>query len=344
MNVTKFENKQVRRRKRATDSPNELLSDADDSNVKRKRTFVLNSLANDATMNAGGVELSVKDDAYSAAAFFGLDAAALKHASVEELASHISKLSNLAANLQQNGVLNALAANAAPFALGFTDAPLHSASRSESGANCKSDSLSSSANSASNVSCAQNTGKLPSILLRKQASLLRSGSPLNGFANGQQERDTNGQETVNDHNGDLKQKANKSNGDGCAKNTSGSSEIGVQCSLPDDQTASMSPTTIPPCQRDMFVFQQLLTKLISRGELFRCQHCEVIFFERGIYCLHRSLHDEHNPFQCAICGKRCTNKDNFTLHFVNQKHQTGGCTGACAPLSPDAASIYTNGH
>ncbi len=60
----------------------------------------------------------------------------------------------------------------------------------------------------------------------------------------------------------------------------------------------------------------------SQGKLFKCQHCNILFFERGMYFLHASLHGPSNPWECSICHKICSDKNEFTLHFVNQQHNS----------------------
>lgn len=71
---------------------------------------------------------------------------------------------------------------------------------------------------------------------------------------------------------------------------------------------------------DFPALEEVLSHYINRGRLFRCQHCDILFFERGMFFLHSSLHGTGNPWKCSICHKVCLNKNEFTLHFVNQQH------------------------
>lgn len=64
----------------------------------------------------------------------------------------------------------------------------------------------------------------------------------------------------------------------------------------------------------------VLSYYVGQGRLFRCQHCSILFFERGMYFLHASLHGLNSPWECSICHKVCSDKNEFTLHFVNQQH------------------------
>ena len=66
----------------------------------------------------------------------------------------------------------------------------------------------------------------------------------------------------------------------------------------------------------------VLSYYMSQGRLFKCQHCHILFFERGMYFLHASLHGASSPWECSICHKVCLDKNEFTLHFVNQQHNS----------------------
>ena len=85
-------------------------------------------------------------------------------------------------------------------------------------------------------------------------------------------------------------------------------EIGVQ------HTAAPSLPGEPPS------LEELLTFYESQGRLYRCHHCRISFEERGLYFLHKSLHGETSPWQCSICHKVCSDRNDFHLHFVNQQH------------------------
>ncbi len=64
----------------------------------------------------------------------------------------------------------------------------------------------------------------------------------------------------------------------------------------------------------------ILSYYINQGKLFKCQHCNILFYERGMYFLHASLHGQSSPWECSICHKVCMDKNEFTIHFVNQQH------------------------
>ena len=66
----------------------------------------------------------------------------------------------------------------------------------------------------------------------------------------------------------------------------------------------------------------VLSYYMSKGRLFKCQHCNILFYERGMYFLHASLHGNSSPWECSICHKVCSDKNEFTIHFVNQQHNS----------------------
>ena len=82
-----------------------------------------------------------------------------------------------------------------------------------------------------------------------------------------------------------------------------------------DQAVQHS-TPIPgfPCLDDVINYY------VNQGAIFKCQHCNVVFFERGMFFLHSSLHSAANPWECSICNKVCGDRNEFTLHFINQQH------------------------
>ncbi|CAH1772684.1 unnamed protein product [Owenia fusiformis] len=66
--------------------------------------------------------------------------------------------------------------------------------------------------------------------------------------------------------------------------------------------------------------EEVISYYVTQGRLFRCVHCDILFYERGMYFLHLSLHGTTSPWECSICHKVCSDKNEFTLHFVNQQH------------------------
>ena len=83
------------------------------------------------------------------------------------------------------------------------------------------------------------------------------------------------------------------------------------------QDVSVQHTSPIPGYPDL---DDVMAYYCSQGRLFKCQYCNIIFFERGMYFLHASLHGSSSPWECGICHKLCADKNEFTLHFVNQQH------------------------
>ncbi|XP_014779177.1 zinc finger protein Pegasus isoform X1 [Octopus bimaculoides] len=52
-----------------------------------------------------------------------------------------------------------------------------------------------------------------------------------------------------------------------------------------------------------------------------CTHCQLLFFDNGLYAMHMGLHHAENPWQCNICGQVHNDVYSFTLHFITH-HQT----------------------
>ncbi|KAL8593879.1 hypothetical protein ACOMHN_023795 [Nucella lapillus] len=81
------------------------------------------------------------------------------------------------------------------------------------------------------------------------------------------------------------------------------------------QHSAVNVTGDVPSLSDLLVYYE------SQGRIYRCHHCKILFEERGMYFLHKSLHGEQSPWECSICHKICADKNDFHLHFVNEQHQ-----------------------
>lgn len=55
----------------------------------------------------------------------------------------------------------------------------------------------------------------------------------------------------------------------------------------------------------------------NRDSLMMCRHCNVIYTDQIIYYLHMGLHNLNNPWQCNLCGKVCTNAQQFSSHVIH---------------------------
>ena len=57
--------------------------------------------------------------------------------------------------------------------------------------------------------------------------------------------------------------------------------------------------------------EELLCRFEAQDKLFRCNFCDIIFIERGMYFLHKALHNANNPWQCSICHKIMQDKNEL---------------------------------
>lgn len=48
-----------------------------------------------------------------------------------------------------------------------------------------------------------------------------------------------------------------------------------------------------------------------------CKFCGIIFPSKTLFYLHMGLHNVNNPWQCNMCGKSCTNVNDFSAHVIH---------------------------
>ncbi|XP_023223291.1 zinc finger protein Helios-like [Centruroides sculpturatus] len=51
-----------------------------------------------------------------------------------------------------------------------------------------------------------------------------------------------------------------------------------------------------------------------------CPFCGIIFPDRTLYFLHRSLHTDSSPWKCNLCGQQCRDRYDFNAHIISQAH------------------------
>ncbi|XP_061565371.1 zinc finger protein Pegasus-like [Cololabis saira] len=54
---------------------------------------------------------------------------------------------------------------------------------------------------------------------------------------------------------------------------------------------------------------------------YKCQHCDIHFFDNILFTIHMGCHGYEHPFQCNICGHMCIDKYNFACHFARAQHK-----------------------
>ena len=67
-----------------------------------------------------------------------------------------------------------------------------------------------------------------------------------------------------------------------------------------------------------FTDEQILAKLVERGEAFECK-CRVIFKDKTLYYLHRGCHNTNDFKKCSFCGYVANDWYDFHTHFLVHK-------------------------
>lgn len=67
-----------------------------------------------------------------------------------------------------------------------------------------------------------------------------------------------------------------------------------------------------------FTTEDLLTHLMSRDDVHRCDFCCIIFQDAAMYHLHKSMHEKMDIRSCNLCGKMLQHKYDFTAHFLSE--------------------------
>ncbi|KAK7093600.1 uncharacterized protein [Littorina saxatilis] len=98
-------------------------------------------------------------------------------------------------------------------------------------------------------------------------------------------------------------------------------ELNVTISRPKTRQDASTQHNAVSLSGDVPSLNDVLVYYESQGKLYRCNHCKILFEERGMFFLHKSLHGEQSPWECSICHKVCADKNDFHLHFVNEQHQ-----------------------
>ena len=64
--------------------------------------------------------------------------------------------------------------------------------------------------------------------------------------------------------------------------------------------------------------QNLLTYLLNKGRVYKCEHCRIIFDDCTIYLLHNGFHsNDSQPFRCGICRMTCNDRIEFNCHLTS---------------------------
>ncbi|KAG9349375.1 hypothetical protein JZ751_027818 [Albula glossodonta] len=55
-------------------------------------------------------------------------------------------------------------------------------------------------------------------------------------------------------------------------------------------------------------------------QLFRCEHCRILFLDHVMYTIHMGCHGYRDPLECNICGHRSRDRYEFSSHIVRGEH------------------------
>ncbi|KAK3101134.1 hypothetical protein FSP39_001207 [Pinctada imbricata] len=67
-----------------------------------------------------------------------------------------------------------------------------------------------------------------------------------------------------------------------------------------------------------FTSDDLLTHMMSRDDVYKCDFCCIIFQDAAMYHLHRSMHDKMDIRCCNNCGKLANDRYDFIAHFLSE--------------------------
>ncbi|XP_005109431.1 ikaros family zinc finger protein [Aplysia californica] len=70
-----------------------------------------------------------------------------------------------------------------------------------------------------------------------------------------------------------------------------------------------------------FTAEELVSHLMKRDDVHKCQFCCLIFQDAAMYHIHRNMHDKGDIRRCNMCGKLLQDKYDFTAHFLSM-HQS----------------------
>ncbi|NXL84863.1 IKZF3 protein, partial [Alectura lathami] len=78
----------------------------------------------------------------------------------------------------------------------------------------------------------------------------------------------------------------------------------------------------PPamCPRDAF---KVINKEGEAIDVYRCDHCRVLFLDYVMFTIHMGCHGFRDPFECNVCGYRSHDRYEFSSHIARGEHRAG---------------------
>nr|XP_013005066.1 zinc finger protein Aiolos isoform X1 [Cavia porcellus] len=74
----------------------------------------------------------------------------------------------------------------------------------------------------------------------------------------------------------------------------------------------------PLCPRDSV---KVITKDGEVTDVFRCDHCRVLFLDYVMFTIHMGCHGFRDPFECNMCGYRSQDRYEFSSHIARGEHR-----------------------
>lgn len=74
----------------------------------------------------------------------------------------------------------------------------------------------------------------------------------------------------------------------------------------------------PICPRDSI---KVINKEGEVMDVFRCDHCRVLFLDYVMFTIHMGCHGFRDPFECNMCGYRSHDRYEFSSHIARGEHR-----------------------
>ncbi|XP_050395722.1 zinc finger protein Helios [Patella vulgata] len=87
-----------------------------------------------------------------------------------------------------------------------------------------------------------------------------------------------------------------------------------------EQEMPQSTSSIPVLPKDQndAEDQALVSYLLMKGKVYKCEHCHIIFEDCTLYLLHNGFHShDTDPFKCVICKISCKDRVDFNCHLTS---------------------------
>uniref|UniRef100_A0A671FDJ3 IKAROS family zinc finger 3 n=1 Tax=Rhinolophus ferrumequinum TaxID=59479 RepID=A0A671FDJ3_RHIFE len=74
----------------------------------------------------------------------------------------------------------------------------------------------------------------------------------------------------------------------------------------------------PICPRDSI---KVINKEGEMMDVYRCDHCRVLFLDYVMFTIHMGCHGFRDPFECNMCGYRSHDRYEFSSHIARGEHR-----------------------